>query len=297
MNAFYRMGIRYEKRQMAKHDAKRDAGLTISDGVEICDNVSYGPHGEANLLCVYRPKDTKGKLPCIVNFHGGGYFYGNKELYQYYSAGLAERGFVVVTFNYRMVPEHRFPAPLQDANRVMKWIERKGDWYGIDVNNVFLVGDSAGAQLVNHYATIMTNPEFAANFKFEVPTGVKVRAVAMNCGLYNVLNLKDFPMRFMMMAYARGAFRKKSNRLDVVGNMTSDFPPSYVATATHDFLRSHAKPLEELLRKLGVDCVYKLYGEENDLQAEHVFHVNMKSEIGKQCNDDECAFFKKYIGA
>ena len=85
-------------------DAKRDEGLTTPDCIERFDNIRYGEH-ERNILDVYRPKDQKGKLPLIVSIHGGGWVYGSKEINQFYCMSLAERGFAVVNFSYRLAPE------------------------------------------------------------------------------------------------------------------------------------------------------------------------------------------------
>ena len=59
-------------------------------------------------LDVYRQKDATGKLPVIVSVHGGGWVYGDKERYQFYCMDLAERGFAVVNFSYRLAPEYKF---------------------------------------------------------------------------------------------------------------------------------------------------------------------------------------------
>ena len=74
--------------------------------------------------------------------------------------------------------------------------------------------------------------------------------------------------------------------------MTPDFPPAFIMTAPGDFLVPQAKPFYELLRSLGVPAEYHCYGDsENPLR--HVFHVDIKLEQARACNDDECSFFKK----
>lgn len=85
-------------------DAKRDAGLTTPEDVRRFDNIRYGEH-DRHLLDVYRPKDADGKLP-IVSIHGGGWVYGDKELMQFYCMSLAEHGFAMVNFSYRIAPEY-----------------------------------------------------------------------------------------------------------------------------------------------------------------------------------------------
>ena len=61
----------------------------------------------------------------IVNIHGGGYFYGDKELYRFYCMHLAEYGFAVINYNYRLSPENKFPAPLEDTFSVFFFFIRK----------------------------------------------------------------------------------------------------------------------------------------------------------------------------
>ena len=72
------------RREWKIGDAKRDKGLTTPDDIQRFDNISYGEDLVWNLLYVYRPKKQEGKLPVIVNIHGGGWVYGNKEIYQFY---------------------------------------------------------------------------------------------------------------------------------------------------------------------------------------------------------------------
>ncbi|MDD4368951.1 MAG: hypothetical protein PHP39_08450, partial [Oscillospiraceae bacterium] len=69
-------------------DTRRDAGLSTPAEIKRLDDLSYGPHGRFNLLDVYYTRETAGLLPVIINVHGGGYFYGSKEIYQYYCMDL-----------------------------------------------------------------------------------------------------------------------------------------------------------------------------------------------------------------
>ena len=66
------------RRGAAKSDAKRDAAIPLPTGVTEFRNISYGSHGEDNLLDVYVPEGTNSPLPTIVSIHGGGYVYGSK---------------------------------------------------------------------------------------------------------------------------------------------------------------------------------------------------------------------------
>lgn len=280
-------------------DAKRDEGLTTPDEIRRYDNISYGPYGSENLLDIYTLKTADVPMPTIVNVHGGGWVYGNKEIYQFYCMELAKRGFTVVNFNYRLAPENRFPAPLEDVNAVMNFIKVNADKYFINMEKLIMVGDSAGAQLASHYVTLLTNPDFAKLFDFEM-ADVEVKAVGLNCGLYDSRKTAEYGLDSVFMEYLDCVGKKVPENvlemLDVYKYMNKNFPASFVMSAVRDFLLTQAEPMYNHLKELGIPCEMKIYGAEDRTDIEHVFHVNCKLEEAKICNDDECAFFKKYIG-
>ena len=104
-----------------KNDDIRDSGLTVPDDVARVTGLKYGTD-PAQVLDIYYPAGADKALPAIVSVHGGGFVYGDKERYQFYCMSLAQRGFAVVNFSYRLAPEHRFPAQLEDTNLVMRYI-------------------------------------------------------------------------------------------------------------------------------------------------------------------------------
>ncbi len=287
--------VRLMRAAWAMGDTARDRGLSIPADIQQECDISYGPYGVWNLLDVYRPKGIVQALPVIVSVHGGGYFYGNRELYSRYCMNLAQRGFAVVNFDYRLAPEHRFPAPLEDINNVLRWIVAEGAWHGIDSNNLFLVGDSAGAQLVSQYAALWSNPDYAALFPFDVPD-IRIRAVGLNCGMYDLAAPDNFEVRGGIMDhYLEEGFDTASPMLRVLDYITAEYPPAHLISAPNDFLVHCCAPMAELLQSRGVETVYKIYGEASDPGAGHVFHVNLRNPDGKQANTDQTAFFRRHL--
>ena len=281
------------RRVAAKSDRKRDAGLTIPESVTYIRDLSYGENASHTLDLCY-PKDAEEDLPLIISFHGGGYVYGSTKIYQYYCADLATRGFAVVNFNYRLAPKYRFPAPLEDLQQVIGWLCDHKDAYPLDLNNVFLVGDSAGAQLASQYAAIYSNPEYAALMGFEKPD-IKLRAVGLNCGFYDMTGqLQTEGLKGIMVDYLGKNPERYGQKLDVLSYITADYPPAYLFTAGGDFLKDKCEPMAELLAERGVPCAWKVYGDES---IGHVFHVNVRLDTGKEANDDQTAFFRKYLQA
>lgn len=287
------------RREWKINDAKRDAGLTTPDDIQRFDDIQYGPDPVENKLDVYRPKNAQGKIPVIVSVHGGGWVYGDKELYQFYGMTLAQRGFAVVNFTYRLAPEVKFPAPLEDTNNVISWMYENQEEYGLDMEHVFMVGDSAGGHLCGLYSAICTNPEYAANYTFKVPNGFVPQAVALNCGAYNPLSevgvLGGEQDQELMGDFLpeKGSARERA-LVNVTDHVTEKFPPVYLMTCVGDFCRPQAPLLEAALKKNGVYYEFKTYGtEENPLY--HVFHVTIQEPEGQKCNDEECDFFRRMM--
>ena len=276
-----------------RSDDKRDAGLKTPDDIVRFDDICYGDDKKWQILDVYRPKDSEGVvLPVIVSIHGGGWVYGDKERYQFYCMNLAERGFAVVNFTYRLAPDFKFPAPLEDTDLVIRWILAHADEYKMDVNNIFAVGDSAGAHILGLYTSILTNPDYASNFSFKAVEGFVFKAIGLNCGAYKIL---DQGSMNLMDDYLpdRGSDRELE-LIYVPSHIRSNYPPVFLMTATGDFLNNQPYMMAEKLTEVRVPFVYRLYGDKNH-RLGHVFHCDIRSEYAKKCNDDECNFFKSLI--
>ncbi|MCR4637699.1 alpha/beta hydrolase [Ruminococcus sp.] len=281
------------RKMCEESDAKRDEGLTTPPEIERFDDIKYGSDKQWQVLDVYRPKALSGKLPVIVSFHGGGWVYGDKNVYQFYCMELARRGFAVVNYSYRIAPEYRFPAPFEDTNMVFGWILKNAEQYGFDLDNLFAVGDSAGAMGIALYACICTDKEYAKMYSFTVPEGLKFKGLALNCGIYQT---KDAGIIKMLKDFLeKKDYPAILEKLSVVSLVNGSFPPCYIMTSNEDFLREEPKALMESLDKVGVKYRYKLYGDEEHPLG-HVFHCNVKSEFAAQANDDECSFFKELMG-
>ncbi len=283
--------------ELAAGDAKRDAGLTAPENIVRRTDISYG-EDKLNSLDVYYPVGTDRVLPTIVSIHGGAWYYGDKELYSHYCMRLAQRGFTVVNFSYRLAPEFKYPAPLEDACTVLRWMQENAADYYIDLDNVFTVGDSAGAQIELQLLCMLTNPEYAALFHFAPPAGFRVRAAALNCGCYFIPLSRLVSPRLMgiiFKAYFPEDYIPLLRQIKAHKYVTSAFPPSVVMSASHDYLKFMAAPMYRILKRRGVEARLDLYGEKGQEEYCHVFHVNCYLEGAARCNDEQCEFFRKHM--
>ena len=278
-------------------DAVRDAGLTTPDDVERFDDIAYGDDPDWQLLDVYRPREARGPLPVIVSIHGGGWVYGDKDRYQWYCMSLAQRGFCVVNFTYRLAPEFQFPASMEDTCAVFAWTLDHAAEYGGDPAHVFAVGDSAGAHMLGLFCNLCTNPDYAAQFSFAPPAGFVPAAVALNCGAYDIVvsdDPQDLTSGLMESYLPEGGSERELGLVSVSRHVTAAFPPAFIMTCDGDFLHDAAEPMAKLLRELKVVHELHVYGG-LDEALPHVFHCNMRSDDGARCNDDECRFFQRFV--
>lgn len=291
--------IRQMRIKWAEGDRKRDEGVVDPEGLVLHMDIPYGPFAE-NKLDVYYPEGPDRANPTILSIHGGGWFYGSKELYSHYCKKMAKRGFTVLNFNYRLAPESKYPAPLEDCCRVLRWMQENAAAYQINLNNVFLVGDSAGGQLAFQLLTMLTSEEYRKLFDFAPPLDFRFNACGLNCGCY-YMPLSRFvtpgKMGAIFEAYFPEDYMPCVPSLKAQKYVNADFPPAFVMTSRNDYLRFMAPPLHFLFRRRGVESVLKIYGEKSQKEIGHVFHLNCRSELADLCNDEQCAFFRQHLKA
>lgn len=285
------------RKSFGEGDARRDAGLITPENIVRYDNILYGEDLKWNVLDVYRPGNRRGELPVIVSVHGGGWVYGDKDKYQFYCMNLAQRGFAVVNFSYRLAPENKYPAPIEDTNKVFAWLMEHADVYGMDTDKIFAVGDSAGGSILALYAAICTNKEYAREYNFQVPQKLRLCAIALNCGIYclDFNNIKESLTEELLKDYLpEKGTEKELNKISVVNYITGSFPPVYFMTAVGDFLKEQPEILGKVLAKKNIPFVFHRFGnEENPLC--HVFHLDIRSEAAKTCTDEEIGFFQSVL--
>ncbi|MEK9721596.1 MAG: alpha/beta hydrolase [Quisquiliibacterium sp.] len=116
---------------------------------KVQDLSAPGPHGQIPLR-LYRPigSDPTGRLPVLVYYHGGGWTIGDLDTHDVLCRELSNgAGCAVVAVDYRMGPEHRFPAAVDDCIAATYWVVRNAESLGIDASRLAVGGDSAGGNL------------------------------------------------------------------------------------------------------------------------------------------------------
>jgi acetyl esterase len=115
----------------------------------LSDHVVTSPGGPIPLR-IYRPQDAAHDtvLPALIFLHGGGWVLGDLQTYEALCIRLSNRARIaVVAVDYRLAPEHRYPAAFEDAVAATRWIAAEGTSLGIDPGRLAIGGDSAGGSL------------------------------------------------------------------------------------------------------------------------------------------------------
>jgi acetyl esterase len=112
------------------------------------DDVSVPVDGVRLRIRVYRRQDHPPRVPLVVNFHGGGFVYGNLTSADWICGNLAARtGVMVASVDYRLAPEHPAPIPFRDCWAATRWLVEHADRLGADRERVSVMGESAGGNL------------------------------------------------------------------------------------------------------------------------------------------------------
>ena len=284
---------------MKKNDAKATEGLEPITGVEEINDIIYGKNRRWNVLDIYLPenKSRESRFPVIVSVHGGAWIYGSKEIYRNYCMSLVQYGFAVINFTYRLAPHYKSPAILEDTISVFAWLKENAQRYNLDLDNLFAVGDSAGANTLSLFLNVQDKSPYCSRFNIHGVEGLAVKAVCLNFGVYQVReeHMKVKMFRQMIRQYIKGPLVQENlEALDVASFVTPSFPEAFILTSNKDFLKDSNPDLLKALDNNNVKYQYHEYGNEQR-ELYHCFHLLLKEKEAVEVNKKECEFFKERI--
>ncbi|HAO99706.1 MAG TPA: alpha/beta hydrolase [Fibrobacteres bacterium] len=119
---------------------------------------------EMNFYAARRPS-----APCIVIIHGGGWDGGDREQLPALNSYFASLGYAVASLDYRLAPEHRYPAPVQDVRDALTFLHTHATDMNIDASRIILLGRSAGGQIALQAAYTLKDPSIKGVISFYGP--------------------------------------------------------------------------------------------------------------------------------
>jgi acetyl esterase len=225
------------------------------------DRTIDGPSGARLRVRIYRPAGpVAGPLPAILYFHGGGWVMGSLEGYDLVHRYFCARtGCALVAVDYRLAPEHKFPAGIDDAVAAFRWLSREATELGMDPARLVVAGDSAGgniaavlAQLVRGEATLpclqwlmFPATDLAADTPSHASCGEGFLLTRADMEWFRGLYLND-------LAEAADPRVSPARAPDLAG-----LPPALIFTAGFDPLRDEGQAYANKLAAAGVKTIHR----------------------------------------
>lgn len=285
-------------------------GIHIREnGIVYRNDVCYGITYPNSFLDIWYPDaDLSVKRPTVFYIHGGGFIFGDKVSGDPLAAGvgrdvdfcaeIARRGYNVVSPNYALAPEYRFPVQLEQVNEMLEFLTEHQEEYGLDMSRIFLGGGSAGADLSEIYGALLCSPEYAnvigivPKIKREQILGLLIDEAA--------LSVRHFEENMnAMLGCWLGMDEPSQNgvaeeKLDAAKWIRDTYIPSFINSSNQEiwFLDS-AENLVSVLEKNGTDYEFFYRGPECDSLEHGYMQRFANNPYAKECLEHLVAFMKR----
>jgi acetyl esterase len=215
----------------------------------------------ARIYTPTNPRKTGGLAPCLVFFHGGGWVIGDLDSHDVVCRKLADAGrLIVISVDYRLAPEHKFPAAVDDAIAATTWIAGHAKQHGIDASRLMVGGDSAGGNLAAVVAISARDgngPAIAGQLLIYPATDFAMTHPSHREPETSLL-LTHSVIKWFRDHYLNGANDAHDWRASPARATTlAGLPPAYVLTAGADPLRDEGDEYAQRLQQAGVAVTYR----------------------------------------
>lgn len=257
------------------------------DLAKVVEESIPGPEGDIPVR-VYYPEEVD-NLPALVYFHGGGWVIGDLETHDPVARQLCKKSnCIVLSVDYRLAPENKFPAAIDDCYAATKWLSTNGGTWGIDTSRIAVGGDSAGGNLAAAVSLRARN-EQGPNIIFQLLIYPAVDATRIDRESHKnfekgyLLSMED--IRYYKGAYSRSeADHQEIYMSPLLAESHANLPPAFVLTAAFDPLKSEGKAYADALEAAGVQVEYKDYSG-----TIHGFFGVSRFKQGRASMQDACA--------
>jgi len=274
--------------------------------IERKQDISYNSSGlKEHTLDVYRPKGVEGPLPVMIYIHGGGFQLLSKDTHWLLAAKYASRGFVVFNINYRLAPEHTYPAAILDAMDACLWVKEHAETFGGDPTRIVVAGESAGANLATSLAVASSYRHSESWAESFFDASVSFKAIIAACGVLQVSDPERFHRRRKMPEWIIETLREVAAylpnqeqatpgqwaladpliKLESAEKPERPLPPFLAFVGTRDPLLDDTRRLHSALNELGTSCDVRYYQE-----GIHAFHALPFGENTQHCWRDQFQF-------
>ncbi len=273
----------------AAHDKETEVMSGPGEAVaEVGERIAPGPGGDVPIR-VYTPKEAPdGPLPLVAYVHGGGWVMGTVDGFDPLCRALANAArAIVASIEYRLAPEHPFPAAMDDVRAAVRWLHASAAELGADPDRIAIAGDSAGGNLATVTARRLRD-EGGPPIRYQALI-YPVTDSALNTPSYREssdgLGLTALSMQRYWRLYLDGA---EGGQPDTSPLRTPDLrgmPPAFILTVEDDVLRDEGEAYAKALEEAGVPVTLRRY----DGPIHGFIRWLAKTELARGAVDDVAA--------
>ena len=237
--------------------------LTPSSTYTLTEGQAYGSDPR-DRLDIYAPSGAAGNAPVVVFFYGGSWNMGSRTDYKFVGEALASRGIVAVIADYRLYPQVRYPAFLEDSAAAVAWTVKEVQRYGGDPKRLFVMGHSAGGY---NAAMVALDPRWLAK---SGQTPAILRGWIGLAGPYDFIPIKDENVRPVFF------FPNTPAESQPINHVSAAAPATLLIASSKDRLVDPVRNtggMAEKLRGAGVRV--------SEIYTEHTSHTSLVGSLAR----------------
>ena len=275
------------------------------NGQYVITEIRYSENYPNSYLDITYPnKDKDPSNPTLIYFHGGGYFGGSKNVGDPLAGSdatallddICSEGFNLVNIDYVLVPEYHFPDPLIQANEAFRFLIENSEKYSLDMDNVVIMGSSAGAIIASQLGSIITNPDYAETLGISPalkPREVKAVVIDDAPLVYGEFTLET---KLLIGNYVKGSIFLSKDDLKRYNNILwvdSSYPSAVLLGSEYYTDMRH---LDKALSDAGVDHELVDPLMERNMVMQHCFvGLERVDDVAKDAFDRMIRFIKSKV--
>lgn len=275
---------------------------TKENGQLYVTEVPYGTQYPNSYLDISYPnEDTSVDRPTVIYFHGGGFFGGDKAMGDPMAADddankllneVVEHGYNLVNVNYALVPDYHFPVPLIQMEQAICYLKEHSAQYGLNMQNVVIFGQSAGAILTAQYGSLMASPEYRERLGITPSlSNREVKALIIDDAPFLTeqfgIKLKLMLGNYIQTMNMTGEAAKTYNAYRF---LTAEYCPSFLTAGNTDGFPEDMSAFAKRLQELGVEQEYYFVPQDVCPLPHGYLGLADRNEYARACFDRILAF-------
>lgn len=261
------------------------------------ENLTIENSGHNTPIRIYTPKGSV-PYPILLFFHGGGFVCGATDEFDALCTFLADgASCMVISVDYRLAPENKYPAAVEDVKIVLNWIGANASQINGDVSRIAIAGDSAGANLAA-VATFIARENSFPNIIYQVLISPWVDLSSTETDSYKYFGeglwLSTKNINWYRSHYLESMEQAKDNFVSpLLAKNLGGLPPALIITAEFDVLRDEGEAYAARLKSAGIDVKLIRYsGMLHDFVTLPGLFDKAKEAIAEICESLQKAFYK-----